>query len=87
MDEDRFELALEEVDCKEDAGECLELRRFVDGILVDVGSPKVEKWMNEQRPEILNDEDCLPCDLETLKLLESARQISFHMWYVAYQDP
>ena len=71
MDEDGLELALEEVDREEQAGQGLEIRRRRHFTLeegVYVGAQDVEdQGVDEQRAEIFDDVDRAPCDLGTWK--------------------
>lgn len=67
VDEDGFQLALEEVQCDHPEGEGLKGGgALVEGReLVDVGAKVVEDRVDEKGSEVFDDEDGAPCDLRT----------------------
>lgn len=65
--EDGLELALEEVQGDQDAGDDLQLGGWAGGIAVDVRAQDVEEErVDEEWAEVFNDEDGAPGDLKTL---------------------
>lgn len=64
VDEQRFELALEEVEGEEDAGEGLQVGGLGRRVGVDVGAGEVEERVDEEGAEVFDDEDGSPGDLE-----------------------
>ena len=74
MDEESFELALEEVEDNHPEGEGLQGRRaLVEGREgVDVRAEVVNERVDEERAEVFDDEDGTPGDLRTCRVYLSA---------------
>ena len=70
MDEEGFELALEEVQDDHPEGQGLKGRRAIveGGQGVDVRAEVVEERVDEERAEVLDDEDGTPGDLRTCRM-------------------
>lgn len=60
MDEEGFELAFEEVEGQEDAGEGLQVGGLGRRVGVDVGACEVEERVDEEGAEVFDDEDGSP---------------------------
>ena len=60
VDEERFELALEEVQGHHGASEGLQGRGIGRAIAIDVRSEEIEEWVNDERSGIFDQEDGLP---------------------------
>lgn len=63
VNEQRLQLALEEVQRDGDTRHRLQVRRLSRGVFVDVRSEEVEEWVDEEWAEVFDDEDGSPCYL------------------------
>lgn len=74
VDEERLELALEEVQHNHPKGQGLQGRGALveGGQGVDVRAEVVEERVDEERAEVFDDEDGTPGDLRTCKVNQSA---------------